>query len=294
MVAGFRRSLSFPKPKSPSHAPEKPYHVRSTSLPNRSHPSVFQIREQLQSLKSWDNRADKGTSAWLCAGLNQIKNLHHSLDDLLQLDQFQAPLRRRADLAEDLLDHSLRFVDAYGILRAALVGLKEEQLGAQVAIRRRDAAVVAARLKAQRKIQRELVKAVAMVREIGKSPTSVGIADGDAEVAGIVRDVNAATAAVSVAALCGVSAPSSNARTTALKSWVGLKRKQGVECGLVRLREFEEACGENLRSWKEDEKMALRRLEALEVAIVGIERESERVFRSLINTRVSLLNVLTQ
>ncbi|XP_058090720.1 uncharacterized protein LOC131237086 [Magnolia sinica] len=288
MVAGFRRSLSLPKPKPT--APEKPYHVRSTSLPNRSHPSISQLRDQLQSLKSWETQADRGTSAWLCAGLNQLKHMHDSLDDLLQLPQSQESLRRGSYWVEQLLEDSLRFVDVYGIIRAALVSLKEEQLAAQVAIRRRDDSKISSFIKAQKKIQREMSKIVSVVRDIGRSDATITVSDADAELVVFVREVKAATVAVSVSVLCGVSWPSKSWKP--LGSWVGLKRKAKMEDWMVR--EFEEAGAENLGRWREDEKRALRRLEVLEECIVGIEKESERVFRSLINARVSLLNVLTQ
>ncbi|CBI18873.3 unnamed protein product, partial [Vitis vinifera] len=44
----------------------------------------------------------------------------------------------------------------------------------------------------------------------------------------------------------------------------------------------------------EEVRIDLKRMQALENCIRGIELCSERVFRSLINTRVSLLNILTQ
>lgn len=285
MVSGFRRSLSLPKPNRAPSA--RPYHVRSTSLPCRSHPSISQLKDQIQTLKTWESDPDRGSSAWLCAGLVRLKRLHESLDDLFQLPQSQDFLRRPSLWVENLLETSLRFVDAYGSFRAALVGLKEAQLAAQVAIRRRDGSKVSSCVKSRKKIERDVARIVAEVRNVRRS--CVPVADPDAEVAELVRKANAVTVSVSVSVFCGISWSKGS-----LKSWIGLIRKGNKIDGGAGAREFQDAWGENLSRWKDDEKMALGRMKVCEEWLVEIEKESERLFRSLINARVSLLNGLTQ
>lgn len=64
------------------------------------------------------------------------------------------------------------------------------------------------------------------------------------------------------------------------------------------IEEFEQLNMENLWGLKkkgdEEVKMVSKKLRQLEDCIVEIEGCGERTFRSLMNTRVSLLNVLTQ
>lgn len=180
--------------------------------------------------------------------------------------------------------------------------LKEEQLAAQVAIRRRDESKIASYMKTRKNMDKEMAKLVSVVRCIGRSsvPVSVSVPvsdDDDAELAGILRDVNEVTVSVSISLFNGISSSSSKT----CKSWMGwrLSRRTKMMKKEKGIRELEEVIGvESLwglrKQGDEEVRMALRRMQALEECIGGIESGSERVFRSLINTRVSLLNILTQ
>ncbi|XP_010266123.1 PREDICTED: uncharacterized protein LOC104603726 [Nelumbo nucifera] len=305
MVPGFRRTLSFPNqhPSRPSR-PQKSYHIRSTSLPCRAHPQISQLKDEINELKTWESKALSRNSAWLCDGLSRLRCIHDSLDDLLQLPQTQDSLRRQSHWVEKLLEDFLRFVDVYGIFRAALLALKEEHLAAQVAIRRRDESKIASYVKARKKMEKEMSKLVSVVRCIGKSmvPGAVSVSDGDAELAAVLKDVNDVTVSVSILLFNGILSSSSPSSSSSLSSkswmlWRPSKKTKKIEAE-EGIRELEEVRVESLcrlkKQGEEEVRMTLRRMQALEDCIGGIESESERVFRSFINTRVSLLNILTQ
>ncbi|XP_068639333.1 uncharacterized protein [Aristolochia californica] len=287
VVSSFRRSISLPKHTRP--APVKSLHVRSTSLPNRFDPLIAQLKDQIHGLKSWHSAPDRLTSAWVCSGLNRLKLIHDSLDDFIQLPQSQDSLRRRSHLVENLLEHFLRFADAFGIFRAALVAFLEEMKATQVAIRSRRQECesrVDAYVKCRRRLKKEVLPLLAVVREIAKKAMVVPAEEEEMELAGILREVSLVTVRVSAAVFGAVVGSQGSSR-----SFMGLRRRKREE----RLREFEEASGEEVRRFmKREEKTALRRLEALEKCVAGFERESEKVFGSVIRTRVSLLNVVTQ
>ncbi|KAK7828088.1 hypothetical protein CFP56_030507 [Quercus suber] len=149
MVGVFRRSLSFPNktPNPPWKVPIS-HHNRSISLPCRSHPLISQLKDKINDLKSWASKPDTRTSAWLCDGLNSLKSVHDYLDDILQLPQTQESLRRQPQWVESLLEDFLRFVDVYGIFQTLFLGLKDEHLAAQVALRKRDETKVVLYVKA--------------------------------------------------------------------------------------------------------------------------------------------------
>ena len=166
----------------------------------------------------------------------------------------------------------------------------EEQLAAQVAIRRRDEPKAAQFVKCQKKMEKEMRKLGSTVRSAGRFP------NGDGELISIIRDVNHATILVSIALFNGVSSSSSSRRF----QWKGLrltkkaKKEKVEEC----IQEFQEVgmeifCGLKKKG-DEEVRIGLKRMHALESCINGIELCSERVLRSLLNTRVSLLNILTQ
>ncbi|OVA15628.1 Protein of unknown function DUF241 [Macleaya cordata] len=330
----IRRTLSFNKPNPnrqspppPSHPnnKEKSYHVRSVSLPCRSHPLLSTLKDEINELKSWaSSKVDVRTSAWLCDGLMRLKDVHDSVDDLLQLPQTQESLRRRSDWIENLLEDFLRFVDVYGIFRAALVTLKEEQLTAQVAIRRRRdqyESKIASYVKARKNMEKEMEKLVSTVRQCSVTPppppplgggggSLLVSSEGDLELAGILRDVNEVTVLVSVCVFNGISKSSAAAKC---KPWMGFNKLWKLNKKMINkknkemkdhhynqgIREFEEVEVEKLMRLRklqgeEEVRRVLMKLEKLENSIGGIENESEKMFRSLINTRVSLLNIRTQ
>ncbi|KAL8514952.1 hypothetical protein ACS0TY_013872 [Phlomoides rotata] len=297
MVTSFRRSLSFPNP--PSHnvpKPQKTLHVRSTSLPCRSHPIISQLRNEISELHSWSAAAS--SSAWLCDGLRRLKIVHESLDDLLHLPQTRDTLRggEYSDLIEKLLDDFLRFVDVYGMFQTLVLQLKEEYSAMQIAVRRKDDLKIVAHSKNLNKIAKEIGKLSSNLVSIGKlsifSPAGESY-DEEAELVEIVKDVLKVTVAVSNFLFGGISMSPAFRKQWCVGLSFGRKTKNvRVEGGI---REFREINLENLRKKADEEvKMASKKMHETEDCILEIENSGERAFRSLINTRVSLLNVLTQ
>ncbi|KAH6782480.1 hypothetical protein C2S51_007773 [Perilla frutescens var. frutescens] len=299
MVTSFRRSLSFPNPPSNnSPKPQKTLHVRSTSLPCRSHPIISQLRDEISALQSWSAAESSArTSAWLCDGLRRLKAVHESLDDLLHLPQTRESLRGGdySNLIEKLLEDFLRFVDAYGMFQTLLLRLKEEHSAAQIAVRRKDSARVAAQARNLSKIAKEIGKLGSS--NLFSAATAVAPLrasyNEEAELVDVIDGVVKATVAVSNALFGGISNSAAFRKQSCMGLSLGRKTKYvKVEGGI---REFQELDLENLRKKAEEEvKMASKKMHEIEDRILEIEECGERAFRSLINTRVSLLNVLTQ
>ncbi|CAA2998519.1 uncharacterized protein LOC111373787 [Olea europaea var. sylvestris] len=290
MVAGYRRSLSFPNQPSYSTKSKKTFHVRSASLPCRTHPIISQLKDEINELKSWGSKSDNRTSVWLCNGLNRVKVVHESLDDLLQLPLTQESLSDQ--MIEKLLEDFLRFVDVYGIFQMLILTLKEEFMAAQVAVRRRDESKMAIHLKNLNKTAKDMSKLVSTVQSIGK----YSIPDNGTEITDIIRDVIQVTVLVSVELLGRLSTSFSFQKPSCMGLNFGKKAKK-VKMDEA-IEEFEKLNIENLWGLKKkgdaEVKMASKKLHQLEDSIVEIEGCGERTFRSLMNTRVSLLNVLTQ
>ncbi|KAK1320955.1 hypothetical protein QJS10_CPA03g02384 [Acorus calamus] len=290
MVA-FPRSVSLPN-TNPKH--EKSYHVRSTSLPCRSHPTISHVEHHLTSLRSWSSKPED-TSAWLLEGLTSLETLHASVDDLLQLPQSQELLRRKSGWVDELLEDFLLFVDTYGTFKEALMSLKELHSSAQAAIRRRDGAKMGSYVKARKKTEREVLKLLPELRSIRRRALAMVFTSdvGEMELAGVLREVVMTTVEVSVSIFGGVS-PSSSTSAGALKARLGFgfshKRGEGI-------REVREVAAEDLcravKAADDDVRRVLDRLVALEDCVGELERRSEHVFRGFISTRVSLLNILT-
>ncbi|KAF7137376.1 hypothetical protein RHSIM_Rhsim07G0254500 [Rhododendron simsii] len=300
MVSRFRRSLSFP-----NHSlPKTTSHVRSISLPCRSHshPLIYQLKDHLNHLKSWapagskDSKPETRTSDWLCDGLTRLKTVHDYLHDILHLPQTQDSLRRQPVWIESLLEDFLRFVDVYGIFQTLVFTLKQEHSAAQVAVRRKDESKIEMYAKVVRKTEKEMSNLVStLVRCTAGSSSNNFTCNVDAELVEVILDVKEVTVLVSTALFSGVSL----SFVWKKPSWIGLtlgRKRRVLEKGIQEFKQVGTECFLWGLRKKGDEELrrVLKRMNELEDCVVKIEMGSERVFRSLINTRVSLLNVLTK
>ncbi|GMJ02764.1 hypothetical protein like AT1G76240 [Hibiscus trionum] len=299
MVGVFRRSLSFPN--KALNRPSKPpisHHTRSISLPCRSHPLISQLGDEITELKTWSWNPDNRTSAWLCDGLDRLKDVHDSLHDLLQLPQTRELLSHKREWVEKILEDFLRFVDVYGIFQSSFLALREEQLAARVALRRKDDSRIALYLKSRKKMAKEIAKLVSTIRCVGPHSFSGSafVSVADTELTGVIVDVVEVTVLVSVALFNGISMAFGSRKS----SWTALTvskkaKKLRVEESIKEFQQIGEANMRGLRK-KEDEELrvVLNRMQELERCMADVESGSEKTFRSLIKTRVSLLNTLTE
>ncbi|KAK9164671.1 hypothetical protein Syun_005573 [Stephania yunnanensis] len=325
MVSRFRRTLSFPA--NPSRPSSKSYHVRSISLPCRSHPLISQLQTEIQHLRHWTTststrQSSSSPAAQACEGLVLLKSLHASVDDLLQLPHAQDSLRGRPHWAERLLDDFLLFADVFGVLRDALMDLKEEQLKVQVGVRRMRSnseavlgMIMGAYVKARKRMGKEARRAAGEVRTLMAS-TLLVLVDGnnaDDELAMILRDVHDVTVSSTLSILNAIVHASSSSSSSnyslmmncgSWKVWNKKKKEKnksggdfgGFELeverrmwGTVVLRKRGGVGIEELRRG-----VLLGKLEEMEKCIGEMESGSEGVFRSFLRARVSLLNILSQ
>ncbi|CAL9752243.1 unnamed protein product [Musa acuminata subsp. burmannicoides] len=311
---GFRRSISFsavPHPFSqPCHrsargAAELSFRARSVSLPARLHPLADHLRPELCALRSW---CPSPSPASLSDGLVRVQLLLAALPDLLSLPQAQDPLRRRrrySRLADRLLDDLLRLADAHASFRSAALDLKHRLSATRAALRRRnDGLRLSSCLRSQRRAEKELFKLASLIRVVGRSPPLfTGSADEEeAELAKVMKEVITVTAATSAAVFNGVAALSASTTmaTPALPptcTWVAAVMRWRERARLKLLKKgggTEKSKEVEVDEEEEEEEMgALERLVELEDCMAEMEKGSELVFRTLVNTRVSLLNILT-
>ncbi|XP_073020652.1 uncharacterized protein [Primulina eburnea] len=299
MVTNFRRSLSFHNhPSYYSAKPKKTLHARSASLPCRSHPIISQLRDKVDDLNDRaTSESGLRTSGWLCDGLARMKMVHDLLDDLLQLPQTRESLRgggEHADLMEKLLEDFLRFVEVYGMFQTLVLRLKEECSAAQIAVRRRDDSKIVAYSKNLNRIGKEISNLVCCFHSMGKLiMPAVSSHDEEAELIEVINDVIKVTIVISTTVFGVISTSSAFRKPPSIG--LSFKKKVKSEEGI---KELEEINLDNLlglrKKTEEDVKNVSKKMHEMEDCIVEIEGSGERVFRSLINSRVSLLNILTQ
>ncbi|KAL6651200.1 hypothetical protein ACP70R_010125 [Stipagrostis hirtigluma subsp. patula] len=264
------------------------------------------------------------------AAASQVGRVLVSLSELLNHPQAQDPLRRlgaSSPFAERLLDDFLRLADAHGSFRQALVALAAHQAETRAALRRGDPARLASASRAQRRAGRDLPRLAAAVRAVaGKAPPPLpeDLPADTAALAAAVADATAAVASGSASVFSGLSSLSNSAaaarvevastpcwvtdasdapRTSRvwwvadLVRWMSRAKRRSAEkqngggddeSSTARLRS--EA---RMKPEERARKAAFERHENLERCIANVDSSGEKVFRALVNTRVSLLNILS-
>ncbi|XP_076907829.1 uncharacterized protein LOC143564441 [Bidens hawaiensis] len=301
MVAHFRRSVSFsnttPPPPPPSSFSTsktvgKKVHFRSTSLPTRSHPILFQLKYHLNQLKShWASQSILDQSLHfdrVSDALIRLRIILESLDDLLDLAPSRDSLRRHPEWVERVLEDFLVMVDVYGTFQMQISMLKQCIVTALLATKRKDVLKKVACLKGLKKSGGEINKLMPFLQAI-RLHLNVDVTGSDQntdlELVGVIKDVIEVIIVISETVFSGIHESFETRKVSWMMGLKKTKREKGIkelENGIWSLKNFN------------DEELNKKMMQNVEECIDGIECGSERVFRSLINTRVSLLNVLTQ
>ncbi|KAK7346296.1 hypothetical protein VNO80_20812 [Phaseolus coccineus] len=287
------------------------YHVRSISLPSRSHPSTIRVEEELSKLKTWEGTSTSSSDS-IQTGLSLLKDLYLALDDLLNMSSTQQviSLHKGDKCVEEVLDGSMRILDMCGITRDTMLQIKENVQALHSALRRRkgDSSVetsVADYKLFAKKMKRNVNKLITSLKQMdGKFGVSP-LLDLDhhlASVTRVLREVIVINLSVFQSILSFLTMSSSNSK--AITKWFlvakfmhkGVKPSEENSENENELHCVEIALSTLLNEGTHDDniRVAHERLEALENAIESVENGLEGVFRRLIKTRASLLNIISQ
>ncbi|KAK1613251.1 hypothetical protein QYE76_036924 [Lolium multiflorum] len=279
MAPSFGRSISFPlSPARASRPRAAAYHVRSVSLPSSSHPLLAHLCSHVAAVRSWVSAPSLPST-----GLSHLDALHAALAELLLLPEARSALHHGSSTAACLLDGFLLLADAHGAFQETVVELRAHAADAQVALRRRDGSRLASAVRSLRRTEKDLARLALSVRSATKFPTLLSVSDRveEVEVSGALAEAVAAAACASAAVFSAVETVSS-AATTAMAS------KKTMASSLKSLVKSSKAFSDD-----DKEVAALERLDEVEACVAEIEGASEKVFRSILHTRVALLNIQT-
>ncbi|KAK7263014.1 hypothetical protein RJT34_30598 [Clitoria ternatea] len=287
------------------------YNVRSISLPTRSHPSTIRVEDELSKLKTWEGTSISTTES-IHTGLSLLEDLYICLDELLNMASTQQVIshHRGHKSVEEVLDGSMRILDICGITRDTMFQIKENVQALHSALRRRkgDSSVetsVAEYKFFTKKMKKNATKLITSLKHMdGKFGVSP-LLDLDHHLAAVIRVLREAilmNLCVFQFVLSFLAVSSSNSKTTKWLLVAKLMHKGVKPCednnseNVNELQCVDASLITLLNEGISDEKMqaAHESLEALENVIESVENGLERVFRRLIKTRASLLNIISQ
>uniref|UniRef100_A0ACD5TN98 Uncharacterized protein n=1 Tax=Avena sativa TaxID=4498 RepID=A0ACD5TN98_AVESA len=260
----------------------KAAHARSASQPChcQCHHVHTRLDASVRALGAWSASATCSGINDGPSGLARIDAVLARLAEFLALPQAAVTLCDAAPALDRILDEFLALADAYGSFEQALLALKQSVSELRAGVRRGDGATVAASLRARKCTEKELCHLATALRRASRH-TLLALADAaGGEVIGVVAEVAAATASASEAIFlrCVAMSPDVSVvvQTVHSNAW------------LARLRVLPAATKTMALSETATVVAALKRLEE---RIGELENGSEKVFRTLLQTRVSLLNI---
>ncbi|KAK9677489.1 hypothetical protein RND81_11G146500 [Saponaria officinalis] len=265
------------------------YHARSISLPSRQHPVAEQLDEQLSRLKS-SQSVSTSSSLSISHRLSDIKELYSCVDRLLQL-----PLNQQTDLSiDEVLDGSVRLLDSCSASRDALQLSRERLQDVQSCLRRRCSGEQSITNEAVSYLntRRTVKKTVKKCMKSLKPQTEVKKDDAHAA----LKDVQAVTAETLTSMLSYIAGSNKSGWSTVAKlinknANKEMKSDSGFDVVDAALNLFicQKKNGANT-SQIEDLRSQMSKLET---EIQDLDEQLEGLFRNLVKTRATLLNIIS-
>lgn len=271
-------------------------HVRYSSLPSKTHPLAAFVEEKLASL-----RTSSGSAGQKLGGL---KDLYERVDDLLQLPLTQQALshEHQDKYLEEMLDGSLRLLDVCGTTRDVYSQMKESMQELESSLRRKRGAesIIENEVQAYMNSRKRLSKVISKcLKKMSKERTAFPL-DKDSDLVVVVRMLKEAeeiSLTVFQSLLSSVSLSKTRSRHAGWSIMSKLLQSRQVTCQAeAYANEVDKVDAELLNligkttSIVEMQKL-LKGIKALESSIQQSEEELECIYRGLLKSRVSLLNL---
>jgi hypothetical protein len=278
------------------------YHVRSISLPSRSHPTTLRLEEELNKLKT----CSASTSESICKDLAGLDELYKCMDDLLNMSSAQQVLsqNRHEKYVEELLDGSVRLLDICGITRDTILQIKEHVRALQSALRRRskgDSSIesnINSYTIFKKKMKKDAKKLITSLKQMENKWGALPALDLDhhlGAVIRVIREVCVMNVSIFQSLLLFLTAPVSKTKPTGWSLVSKLMHKGAVACEEKQENVNEmEAVDASLGTLSRFASSSHKSLKDLESSMEEMENGLECLFRRLIKTRASLLNIISQ
>ena len=269
---------------------KKMNHSRSISLPSRPHPSVANVEEHLCRVRS----SNAASTSSLCNKLTGLGDLFGCLDDLLQLQTVQS-----CD-SEVVLGASIRLLDLCNSAKDAFSQIRASGQDLESALRRREADVsskVGNYLICVKKVNKMVSKSFVDFKKSQDKKSNESSA-----ILRVLKEVEEVSVSVFESLFSSVFPAK---ETSKQKRWSMVFKStqskrvheaskdnevQKIHLNLQALYQQKRNTQSDLLRIQETQKCLM----ALDMNMQQVEEDLDCIYRSLIKTRVSILNVVNQ
>ncbi|KHN20055.1 uncharacterized protein LOC114414049 [Glycine soja] len=286
-------------------------HARSNSLPSKPHPLILQCNEHLARLGANDTIS----SSLLRQNLSSLLDLQECIEKLVQLPLTQEALlqERQEKWVDDLLDGSLRLLDACTATKDALLHTKECTRELQSTIRRRrggevELAVEVKKFLTSRKVVRKAIFKALENLKVNNNANKGNLAITNYKdyqtmaLVNLLKEAEVVTFSIFESLLNFFSGSTQAKRISSWALVSKLMHNKRVATGYAQGADENEFAkvdaalqlfAFNMSTKSNDDISDLqKKLENLGTCIQDLEEGLESLFRRLIKIRVALLNIL--
>ncbi|KAH0700102.1 hypothetical protein KY284_014317 [Solanum tuberosum] len=272
---------------------------RSISLPSRSHPVTENIEEELNKLKTWQFSASPTAEA-VYNGLVGFGEVHKCMGDLLNLPLTLQALSQcqNKKWVDEILDKSVRFLDICGTTRDLMSQFKENVKDVQSSLRRKKGDLSINNYTTfRKKMKKEAKSLITALKRMDHEEVVVVMEVDDQLVSAVIRILREVTTigiSVFQMVLNFLSAPISKP----ISKWSLVSRlvNKGDQENVNEIESVDVALSSLSKSGaNEMEKIQFvqSKLETVEAHFECIENCLDNIFRCLIRSRSTLLNVIS-
>ncbi|WCJ31195.1 hypothetical protein M5689_012704 [Euphorbia peplus] len=261
------------------------FHLRSTSFPSNSHPLTASLKEQLEKLK-------KSESPSISQKLGGLKELYECVDDYLQTFSNE----KNNESVNTALNGSVGVLDMCSTTRDFISQMKECVQGLESSLRRRrsDAksslSEIDAYMVSRKKMNQAIIKYLRKLKRQDKNCKTTSSND-------MLKDAEEIGGSVFESMLAFVSHPNVKSKISGFSVISKLLQSKNLSSEEETEASEVEKIDKELMVFKSNKDMnqmqnILKGLESLQQSLKEVEDELDCVYRRLVKTRVSLLNIL--
>ncbi|KAF7033237.1 hypothetical protein CFC21_044356 [Triticum aestivum] len=247
--------LSSATIQSKSSSSDMAFHQRSTSLPSRPHVSETEVELELQSLEA--SISSSNSISTMCDGLRNLANIYDALEEIICLPSNQVCSSQQRNIFDGEMERSLELLDLCGAMQEIFVEMKAIIQELQVTLRKGDVAAAQAKIQSYTHLAKK-------ARSHFKKATKK--APADFRMVMLLAKAREVSASLLECTLHLVSKKIEMPKQSLVSK--AFHKKKAVVC-------------------KEEQ------LSELECSIGDLESGAGHLFRKLIQSRVSLLNILS-
>ncbi|KAL5726324.1 hypothetical protein ACHQM5_009375 [Ranunculus cassubicifolius] len=284
--------------------PKASYHVRSISLPSSSHPLILNVEEHLCRLKSSEFTSCSSST------FDNLSALYESVEDLVS--KKAVCIDKTNTCISDVFDGSLRLLDICSTTRELFSQIRESVQDVQSALRRnRDLSLekdIGVYMIARNNLKKMVQKCLSDLKKAIKKNEDVIVQEKDqclVVILSVLKEVESLTLSTFKSLLSTLSSSISQTKTTGWSLVSKLTQSKRVSCDreeadIFALKKLDSALS-SLVSKKISKgtqvmnvDIVQKMLKEVESRIQGLDDRLECIYKSLIRTRFSLLNILSQ